>query len=135
MLTKDNIAKVFTILFVDDEPICHDAINLVLHYEQKYKIISAYSGQAAVNLSKIYANTIELIFLDISLPDMTGCEVHKQIRSDENLAHIPIIFQTGLSSNHQEIQKLLQKQATYLIHKPYKNEELLETIRQFHKTF
>lgn len=128
----ETIFEVFTILFVDDEPICHDAINLVLHYEQKYKIISAYSGQEAVNLFKIYANIIELIFLDISLPDMTGYEVHKQIRSDDNLAHIPIIFQTGFSSNHQEMQEFLQEQTTYLIHKPYKNEELLETIRQFH---
>lgn len=104
----------------------------MLHYEQKYKIISAYSRQAAVNLSKTHANTIELIFLDISLPDMTGYEVHKQIRSDDNLAHISIIFQTGFSSNHPEMQELLQEQTTYVIHKPYKNEELLETIRQFH---
>ncbi len=134
MLAKYNIIKVFTILFVDDEPICHEAINLVLRHEQKYKIISAYTGQEAVDLSKIHANKIDLILLDISLPDMTGCEVHKQIRNDKNVAHIPIIFQSGLSSNHQEIKGLLQGQATYIIRKPYKNQELLETIRQFDKT-
>ncbi|MCC8397932.1 MAG: response regulator [Rickettsia endosymbiont of Labidopullus appendiculatus] len=127
-----NIPELFTILFVDDEPICHDAINLVLRHEQKYKIINAYTGQEAVDLSKIYANNIDIIFLDISLPDMTGCKVHKQIRSDKNLARIPIIFQSGLSSNHQEIKGLLQGQATYIIRKPYKNEELLKIIRQFH---
>ncbi|WP_341752804.1 response regulator [Candidatus Tisiphia endosymbiont of Dioctria rufipes] len=135
MMTKYNIIKVFTILFVDDEPICHDAINLVLRHEQKYKIINACTGQEAVDLFKIYANKIDIIFLDISLPDMTGYEVHKQIRSDKNLAHIPIIFQSGLFSNHKEIQGFLQEQATYIIHKPYKNEELLETIRKFHKAY
>ncbi len=133
MLAKCNIIKVFTILFVDDEPICHDAINLVLRHEQKYRIINAYTGQEGIDLFKIHTNKIDLIFLDISLPDMTGCEVHKQIRSDKNLAHIPIIFQSGLSSNHQEIQGFLQEQATYIIRKPYKNQELLKTIRQFYK--
>ncbi|WP_341756633.1 MULTISPECIES: response regulator [unclassified Candidatus Tisiphia] len=130
-----NIAKLFTILFVDDEPICHDAINLVLRHEPKYKIINAYTGQEAIDLSKIYANTIDIIFLDISLPDMTGYKVYQQIRSDKNLTHVPIIFQSGLSSNHPGIKVLLQGQTTYIIHKPYKNEELLKTIRQFHNAF
>lgn len=129
VLIKPN-RKQFNILLVDDEVTCHESANLIFTYEQRFKIISAYSGKEAINLTKIFFNKIDLILLDIVLPDISGYEVYKQIRENENSAHIPIVFQSGLTNNYDELKSLLDEQKTYLIHKPYRNEELMEIITQ-----
>ncbi len=129
-LLKKPTKTQFNILLVDDEVTCHESANLIFMHEQKFKIISAYTGKEAINLAKIFFNKIDLILLDIVLPDISGYEVYKQIRADKNSAYIPIVFQSGLTNNYEELTALLDEPRTYLIHKPYRNEELIEIITQ-----
>src|SRR5947209_6154485 len=125
------------ILFVDDEAICHDVIRLLLSTSRfrNHNIISAYNGSEALELATAHANELDLILLDIMLPDMTGYALYKRIKESPYLAHIPIIFQSGMPSTDKETQQLLQEnglpeKGIYMVRKPYKNDELLHLLEQ-----
>ncbi|XVN43604.1 MAG: response regulator [Candidatus Rickettsia vulgarisii] len=87
--------------------------------------MSAYNGPDALDLLK--NNKISLILLDVMLLDISGYELYQQIRDIENLAEIPVIFQ---SNDHEKLQPLLKQFKTYLLRKPYRNEELVNIIEQ-----
>ncbi len=121
----------FNILLIDDDVTCHESANLIFNHEnKKFKIISAYNGKEAINLIKVFGDKIDLILLDIMLPDLSGYEVYQQIRDHKDCAHIPVVFQSGLTNNSEKITNLLKAEDVYLIHKPYNYNELMEIINQ-----
>lgn len=124
--SKNN--KDFNILLIDDENICHESIKLILSQQQKLKVISVYNGMDA--LDSLKNHEINLIILDVILPDISGYELYQQIRANKNLAKIPIIFQSGLANDHENLQSVLKQPKTYLLRKPYRNEELINIIEE-----
>jgi putative two-component system response regulator len=87
------------ILIVDDA-----AENLKLFYgllKNDYKVSVASSGEAALKFISA-GNSPDLILLDVMMPGLNGHEVCKQLRLNENLSHVPIIFLTGKSGEEDE---------------------------------
>lgn len=82
------------ILIVDDEKVYGNMIKLSLELTGNYVVRSETEG------AKAYPAAIEfkpdLILLDVNMPDMDGGGVAFQIKSDECLKDVPIIFLTGL---------------------------------------
>jgi CheY-like chemotaxis protein len=123
----------FNILFTDDEPICHDVIKLVLSKRSEYQIFSAYNGADTIKILQQDDQKIDLIFLDILLPDITGHEIYKIIKSNDNFINIPIIFQSGMNIETKEVQEILQEPNVSVIYKPYSNNILVNLIEEYHK--
>jgi len=69
----------------------------------------------------------DLIFLDISMPDMNGFEVCKLLKSDPNTNSIPIIFITA-SNDVQSKRKSFQAGAAGFISKPYNIDDVIDKI-------
>jgi len=87
-------AKRDRILIVDDEPVNRALLERmlgVLGYETR----SAANGQEALTAVN---DDIDLVLLDVNMPDITGFEVAKQIRSADRCFDVPIIMVTALSS-------------------------------------
>jgi CheY-like chemotaxis protein len=80
------------ILVVDDNPDNLQVISAFLK-EKDYNIALAMNGQKA--LSTLDSINIDLILLDILMPEMDGFEVCRQIRKNEKTKDIPIIFITA----------------------------------------
>ncbi len=89
-----------TILVVDDEPANLRVLKQILHDD--YRLIFAKSGNEALRLAE--QNKPDLILLDIMMPDMTGLEVCKTLKSQTGTAAIPVIFVTALSDETDEAQ-------------------------------
>jgi two-component system KDP operon response regulator KdpE len=110
------------ILIVDDEPEIIRAIrrNLLAHH---YEVFTAGSGQEA--LQAVCHHRPDLIILDLELPDMSGLEVCKHVRSSSNT---PILV---LSVHEWERDKVeaLNLGADDYITKPFGLQELLARIR------
>jgi CheY-like chemotaxis protein len=90
-----------SILIVDDLP---DSLRLLRDtlQGQGYKVRSCTTGAMALRGAK--AAETDLILLDIKLPDYDGYEVCRQLKADEQTAHIPVIFLSALKSgkkNHR----------------------------------
>ena len=109
------------ILIVDDNPINLKVAALVLK-GAGYDFRLAKSGQAA--LSVLEKSKLDLILLDIQMPEMDGFETCKKIREDKNNSEIPIIF---LSANNDSeiIQKAFKSGAADFVTKPFNSDELL----------
>lgn len=80
-----------TVLLVDDNSENIDVLFDTLSND--YHIISASNGMTALKLAK--KNNPDLILLDIMMPDITGHEVCKQLKANEQTQNIPIIFLSG----------------------------------------
>jgi len=91
------------ILCVDDEPSGHVYMEAVLA-PQGYELIDAHSGQEALEI--LNYGKIDLVLLDIYMPDMDGYEVCRRIKRDERLMHIPVVILTGLQSKEARIKSI-----------------------------
>ncbi len=90
------------VLIVDD-----DLINIMLMKAalwDEYDIDTATGGHEAIRRAKEHPP--ELILLDVMMPDLSGFDVCSIIKSSEKLAHIPIIFLTGMDTLDGEIRGL-----------------------------
>ncbi len=112
------------ILVVDDEEILQDVLGLLLRKEG-FRPIAARSGEEALLLYE--KEPIDLVLLDLMLPGMSGLEVLRQIRQRDPDQVVIII--TAYSSIEGAIEAM-RDGAFHYIPKPFKNEEVLLTVRK-----
>ncbi|MGE3333880.1 MAG: response regulator transcription factor [Rhodospirillaceae bacterium] len=115
--------QVTRILVVDDEPPIRKFLRTSLT-PQGYQVLEASDGSEA--LETIGRNTVDIVVLDLGLPNMHGFDVIQRLR--ESGSHIPIIV---LSSRTDEAGKVkaLDLGADDYLTKPFGLDELLARIR------
>lgn len=88
-----------TVLIVDD---ARENIKILagLLADDEIRVIFAVSGQAA--LDKVEREPVDLILLDVVMPDMDGYEVCRRLKADHRFRDIPVIFVTGRDSGEDE---------------------------------
>ncbi|MDM7861689.1 diguanylate cyclase [Alteromonas sp. ASW11-36] len=104
-----------SVLVVDDEPINTEILANAL--VQKYWVHQAASGKQALDF--VRKRPVDLILLDIRMPDMDGYEVLRELKRDASTDSIPVIFVTGQDSTEDELRGLKLGAVDY-IRKPYK---------------
>jgi two-component system, NtrC family, response regulator PilR len=113
-----------SLLIIDDEEVLQDILTGLLRKEG-YQTLSARSGEEALTL--LAKEEVELILLDLMLPGMSGQEVLKQIKTE--YPEIVVVVITAYSSIEGAILAM-RDGAFHYIPKPFKNEEVLLTIRK-----
>ena len=76
-----------TILIVDDQPQNIELLEAYL-FPYGYKIVTASNGKEALEI--LLTNQIDLVLLDVMMPNMDGFEVTKRVRIIEKLQQLPI---------------------------------------------
>lgn len=115
-----------TALMIDDDELCHNIISMILKNDG-YKMISTYSGAEGLEYLHQHYKEIDFIFLDLMMPHMNGLEVLKKIKSEESLAHIPIIIQSA-SSNNDDYNKAVELGAIGFFAKPYERKNIIKFV-------
>lgn len=113
-----------TILAVDDTVENLDVLEELL---QEYRVIDATNGKDAIAL--VNQQKVDLILLDIMMPNMDGYEVCQIFQDDEKTKHIPIIFITA-KSDEESIEKAYDLGAADYITKPFLPKELLARVKK-----
>ncbi len=113
-----------TILIVDDMKINLSLLSEIL--EDSYKIKLAKSGQKALQM--VAKGGVDLILLDVVMPDMDGYEVCNTLKQDETTKDIPVIFVTGNTSAEHE-EKGFKLGAVDYITKPFKPTTVLSRVK------
>lgn len=112
------------ILIVDDSRVNIIKAEFILK-NQGYPTLSAESGMAA--LKTLSMNKIDLILLDVDMPEMNGLETLEAIRSNPDTAKIPVIFVTSDSSTDTIVEAAKHNISGY-VKKPFSEEELLTHV-------
>ena len=81
-----------TILYVEDNPDNRNLVNRILHAEG-YTIIEAINARQA--MEKLEINTVDLILMDINMPDMDGYTLTAKIKSSNKYSKIPVVAVTA----------------------------------------
>ncbi len=113
------------ILVVDDDLDSLKLIGLLLQ-RQGYQVIAASGGREGLAMAK--AQAPDLILLDVMMPSMDGYEACRQLRSDPELAHIPVIMFTAKTRVDDKVAGFEAGADDYLT-KPTHPAELASRIR------
>jgi len=108
------------IMVVDDQPANLKLLEDMLR-QQGYFVRSFPRGRLA--LSAAGQKPPDLILLDITMPEMNGYEVCKQLKSDKKLSQIPVIFLSALSDTVDKV-KAFQSGGVDYVTKPFQFDEV-----------
>ncbi len=115
-----------TILVVDDDDQIRELTSKVLE-DSGYQVLSAESGEQALNIFKKKAKDIDLVLMDLNMPGMGGSKcTRKMITLDPS---VRVLVASGYSVNGQAGETLKSGAAGFL-GKPYQANELLARVRQ-----
>jgi len=114
-----------TVLVVDDEP---DSLRFLTDTLESagITVLVAVSGATALDL--LQHVTPDLILMDGIMPGMTGFETTARIKRRAGLAHVPVVFMTGLTESEHVVQGFEAGGIDYL-RKPVNVHELLARVR------
>ncbi|WP_297799501.1 response regulator [uncultured Brevundimonas sp.] len=115
-----------TVLIVED-----NELNMKLFHDllesQGYETLQTREGMQALHLARTHHP--DLILMDIQLPEISGLEVTKWIKDDEELSNIPVIAVTAFAMKGDE-ERIKQGGCEAYISKPISVSTFLDTVRQ-----
>jgi len=116
--------KKHTILIVDDTATNIDILLELL--DSDYDVLVSLDGTNALEILKV--EQVDLILLDIMMPDIDGFEVCRILKSQEMTKEIPIIFITA-KNDEDSIEKAYEVGGVDYVTKPFKSRELSARIK------
>lgn len=113
-----------TILIAEDEPSNYELLKYIL-YNTGARLLHAQTGREVLRMINVN-NHVDLILLDIKMPEMNGLEALKSLRKQKHM--LPVIAQTAYVMSDDE-KKCMDAGCDDYITKPIKADELLDKIR------
>ena len=125
-LPNDILKGTETVLLVDDEAKILDIGKEILE-EMGYKVLVAQNGKQAVKVFKECKDAIDLVILDMIMPEMGGGEAYDKIKEEKPRAKV--ILSSGYSIDGQA-SNILERGCNGFIQKPFKMKDLSVKIRE-----
>ncbi len=116
-----------TVLVVED-----NELNMKLFHDlleaKGYNIVQTRNGLEAIDLAREHRP--DLILMDIQLPEVSGLEVTKWIKEDDDLRSIPVIAVTAFAMKGDE-ERIRQGGCEAYLSKPISVAKFLETVKSY----
>jgi len=112
-----------TILVVDDELGARQSLEVIL--EDDYRVLIAESGPEALKV--LQRESIDLILLDVNMPDMDGLEVLRKIKEQDD--EMDVIMVSALNLARKAVDAIRLGAYDYIT-KPYEPEDILSTVHR-----
>ena len=111
------------VILVDDNP-----INLKLARNTLMEKYDVFTVPSAGKLFELLEKTlVDIILLDIMMPEMSGYDAIKVLKNNPKTADIPVIFLTSKSDTHSELEGFVQG-AVDFVSKPFSPQLLLKRV-------
>jgi two-component system chemotaxis response regulator CheY len=111
------------ILVADDSKLMHKMYEVML---RQYALVYASDGRQALDRLTEHGD-IDLVLLDVNMPNMNGLEFLAQLRSDGERADLPVII-ISTEGREEDTVRGMEAGATAYIKKPFHTEEILGMI-------
>jgi CheY-like chemotaxis protein len=125
LVVSRDYERRFVLLYVDDVSANVRLVTEILKRRPMIELVSATSGVAALELSR--QRPINLVLLDLHLPDIDGEEVLRRLRADTTTCDIPIVMLSADAVPNQ-VKRLLNLGAQRYLTKPVSVEALLGLV-------
>ncbi len=112
------------ILVIDDEPAIRFIIRRMLEYAG-YDVVE--SENAGESLEMIKKNSIDLVLMDVRMPDMSGWDAVRKIKSTKKTREIPVVVLTAGIDGHEE-ERTKASGADARLEKPFIRDEMLALV-------
>ncbi len=117
------------ILIVDDDSDFVDAVATILK-SKKFEVVAAYDGKEGIE--KVKTERPNLVVLDVMMPEKDGYTVCRELKSDPQWSHIPILLLTAVASHvpttRYTQQMGLETEADDYIDKPVEPDVLVKRV-------
>jgi len=114
-----------TVLLVDDNPQVRGSIGRVLS-DQGYWVIEAANGAGALSLFESHKDRVDLLLIDLAMPDMSGREVARRLRRSR--PNLKVLHVTGYSGPH--FREQAEEEPIELFQKPFDGRALARRVRE-----
>lgn len=115
-----------TILLVEDDPSVRALIHSVLE-KSDYTVLEAGNGLEALEVSRKYPDTVDLLLTDVVMPKMGGRELAKNLASLHPA--IKVLYISGYTHDTMLSHGIFDLKTAFL-HKPFTPEELIRKVRE-----
>lgn len=115
-----------TVLVVDDEDAVRTVARIILE-ENGYNVLTAEDGREGVDLFRQHADEVQVVLLDLTMPHMGGREAMAAMR--EIRPGVRVLLSSGYD-DQEAASELAGNRVTAFIHKPYRAEQLLASVRE-----
>jgi two-component system cell cycle sensor histidine kinase/response regulator CckA len=122
-MTQDSPSP--TLMMIDDEPLMTDMFRQAMT-KRHFQTLVASSGVEALQIVAAQGASIDLIITDMTMPDMDGLDVARELYA--RVPHIPVLIATG--HNLDPTQLDLPPNVVEIIRKPYQMRALAERLRE-----
>ncbi len=116
-----------TILIVEDNELNMKLFNDLLQ-AHGYNTLQAKDGRLVIEMTR--KNRPDLILMDIQLPEISGLEITKMLKADDDLCAIPVVAVTAFAMKGDE-QKIRSGGCDGYIAKPISVASFLQTVSRF----
>ena len=123
------MAGAFRALVIDDD---HDLLNLIKHtleFTAGWEVTTALSGSAGLALAASHpVPALDLIVVDVMMPEMDGYEVCRRLKAEPATASIPVVLLTARRELDQE--RVARVGAAGVVLKPFDPQHLARQLRE-----
>jgi PAS domain S-box-containing protein len=114
-----------TVLYVEDNPSNQRLVERVLASRPQVRLLTAMQGNVGIRLAE--ETRPDLVLLDVNLPDISGDEVFRLLRSDPTLAEVPVVV-VSADAMRAQVRRFLDLGAREYLTKPIDVKRLLSVI-------
>ena len=113
-----------TILVIDDDSTITGLLDTILSKEG-YTIHIANNGRKGISMAKECRP--DMIFMDISMPDLDGYQTTEEIKKDSTLKHVPVIYLTGRTES-EDANKAFETGGASFMRKPFTVQQIKDFV-------
>jgi CheY-like chemotaxis protein len=124
MLSNSPMGQQPTLLVVEDDEMVRDAM-IRLFVREGYLVLTAATGHDAMGLLRTPATSVDVVLLDIGLPDVSGADLCARMR--QFFPDLPVVVCSGAASP-EEMEELRQLGISRFLTKPIALSELVDAV-------
>ncbi|MFZ5893725.1 MAG: ATP-binding protein [Myxococcota bacterium] len=113
-----------TVLVVDDDDGVRSLVRRALG-EQGFRVLAAVNGAEGLRVYEQHRDTIKLIVLDVTMPEMNGFEVVRRLR--DSGSRVPILLSSGYDVDDADVDR---RELNGVLEKPYDLPQLLDAVER-----
>lgn len=113
------------VVYIEDDPEMIDLVVMILS-RRGFDVKGAHGGRNGLEM--VFSEKPDLVLLDLMMPGIDGWEVYQQIKANEDTREIPVIVITAKAQSIDRVLGLHIAKVDDYIAKPFRPQELLESI-------